>query len=119
MAAVEQQHGLGGLRGEVLDVLRLVEDDVVELLLAELLYVVAHQGVGGQYELLLHGFMQVALLAVVGVVGQLGRKLLQLVLPVEEQRAGHDDEGSGLFFRIDFREHRDGLQRLTKSHIVG
>ena len=43
MAAVEQEHGLGGLRRQVLDVLAFVEDDIVELLLAEGLDVVAHR----------------------------------------------------------------------------
>ena len=65
----------------------------MELLLAELLDVVAHQGVSSQDELLLHCLLQVALCTVVSVISELWRKLLQLVLPVEKQRLRHDDEG--------------------------
>ena len=107
--AAEQQHGLSNLCVQVLDVLALIEDDVVELLFAELFYVVAHQGVGGQDEVLLHGLLQVALVAVVGVVGQLWCKLPKLVLPVKEQRAGHDDEGWLLNLRVDTYQHRNRL----------
>ena len=85
MLAIQQEDGLCGLRRQIFDVLTLIENDVMELLFAELLNVVAYQCVSGQYELFFHGLRKVALVTVVSVVSQLWCKLLQLVLPVEQQ----------------------------------
>jgi len=67
MLGLQQQGCLGGLRGHVLDVLALVENHVVEFLLSEILYVVAHQSVGGENHLVLHRLLDVAIVGIIGV----------------------------------------------------
>ena len=116
---MEHEGGLGGLRGGVLDVLALVENHIVELLLGVGLDVVAHDGVGGQYHLVLHRLIDVSVAGIIGIDRELWGELLQLVLPVEEQAARHYDERRFLHLRIDEGEDTDGLHGLTETHVVG
>ena len=116
---LEQGDGLGRLRGDILDVLRLVEDDVVELVLEQLLDVVAHQGVCGEHQLALECLVQVALRAIIDGERQLWGKPLQLVLPVEQQAAGHHQQRRALDLGVDACQHGDGLQSLAQAHVIG
>ena len=92
MGGIEQQHRLCDLCPRILDVLALVQHHIMELLLGELFHIVAHDGVGSQYQLAFLGLLQVAGRAVIGIDRQLRGETLQLRLPVEQQAARHDDE---------------------------
>ena len=53
MLGMEQEGCLCGLCGHILDVLALVEYHIVEVFLGKYLDVIAHDGVGGEYHLVM------------------------------------------------------------------
>ena len=122
-AALEQLDGRGVLRGAVLDVLRLVEDDRREGQVAVELDVAAQQRVGGDDEVELGELLEVlvALRAAHREDLDAGREVLGLVRPVVDEAGRADDDG-GLagVLGVDARQREPGerLERLAEAHFV-
>ena len=119
MTGFQQEYGLGDLCTHILDGLAFVQDDITKLLLAEGFDIVAHHGVCGEDDLVGKGFLQVTCMSIISVYGQLRSKLAQLVLPIEEEAAGHDHQAGHGLLRIKQSQHGDGLQSLSQAHIIG
>jgi hypothetical protein len=107
----------------VLDELRLIEDEHVELFLRQPLFVAVHQGVAGDDDVVLPDAIEglVTPGAVQQEHAQTGCELFDLALPVEDQAGGRHDEHRAaqatlLLFGGDVR---DGLQGFAEPHVVG
>ena len=111
------------------DVLRLVDDQVRPVSLREELLVHPRDDVGGEHDL-------VRLFAVFEVLKRLcspapvvtddverGAELLQLALPVAEDRGRADEEGRAVGVpgagRLLMEQRGDDLDRLAEAHVVG
>ncbi|KAI3476086.1 hypothetical protein L1887_62392 [Cichorium endivia] len=126
-ARVEGTHDLGEHRVDVLDAVRLVNDDVLPReLLERALFAQAHL-VGGDEHVKVLGqqvFVDdlVALLlgALEGDHVEAGHPALELAVPVVQRRLGHDDEvEAGRVAEVaEVAEEGDGLERLAEAHLV-
>ena len=125
-ARLQLPDGAGGVGGDVLHGLRLVEDDHVEGDLLQPREVAPDQAVGREHDV---GVPEVggALRAGVGGDRQPREELADLALPVEEQARGDHDQvrppaaaarGAHQAF-LDAAEQDDRLQRLAEAHVVG
>ena len=101
MGGFKHEYSLRTLCRKVLDVLTLVQNDVVEFLSTKRFDVVAHDGIGRENELVLHGFLYVPGVAIIGVGAQLGSKACQFILPVKEQAAWHHKQGGFALLWVD------------------
>ena len=127
-AATEQPGGLGGLAVGVLDRLRLVEDQVVELDLAQHRHVPAQRAVGGEDHVPAGERVPLHVLHTAADAGmiedaQRGGEPRRLGEPVEDQGARDDEQrggqplgGAPLPTRL---EEREELDRLAEPHVVG
>ena len=113
----------------ILDLLRLVDDDVAPVDLLEDLFVAAQERVArhddvGVFELVLP---LLALGAVPERVPQRRRELVHLAEPVgDDARRGHDERLERLALALDLRvlvlhreEQRERLHGLAETHVVG
>jgi hypothetical protein len=119
---VQLARGLGGLGPGVLDVLRLVEDQQVVLLFAELLGVARQQRIGGEDQVMLGDPREVAAAAgaMQGEHAQLRGEALGFVQPVGDQAGRHHHQGRraeapGLFSRSTWASDCSVLPRPMSS----
>ncbi len=121
MTPAQQARRLRRCGRRVLDGLRLVEDDVVELVLDQSRRVAPERAVGRQHQVVVGQPGGVARLAGVIEDAQPGREARRLVGPVEDERSRHDRHRraaavAGGAPRLEQRQHHDGL---AESHVVG
>ena len=120
-------YGAGLSGGGVLDRLRLVEHDVVELRLPVGDDVTPQRAVGCEDEIVLGQRRRLADPRIAGVVEhpQRGRELAGLLHPVEDEALGHDDErgpmGDAAVAEQSLppHEHRQDLDRLAEADAAG
>ncbi|MNM56734.1 hypothetical protein D3C81_679110 [compost metagenome] len=123
VARAQQARALRRLAARILDVVRFVEDDQVEIMLAQGFLVARQQGVGGQHQVALIDLVELlrAVLALQQQHFQAGRELGRLVLPVAHQTRRRNDERrmrqtARFLFHQDMRQ---GLHRLAETHVIG
>ena len=123
MTAAQQPRRLrrGGRR--VLDRLRLVEDDVVELVLRQPRRISAQRAVGRQQDVEVFDLRRSSRVAGVIQDLQLRRETACLLDPVVDERSRHDRDRRARAIvlardaaRLEQREHHDGL---AEPHVVG
>ena len=85
----------------------------------KLFNVVSKHGVGRKNQVGLTGFVQISRVGVVGIGAKVWIKPFNFFLPVEQQTFGHHNKCRFGFFWIKPRHQRNGLQRFTKSHVIG
>src|SRR5262249_3295183 len=93
MPAAQQADSLGGFRACVLDGLRLVEHNVIEIYFLEPDYVAAESAISGENDVVRPEIITVAELAGVVEHAQLRREAFGFLLPVEDQRPRNYDQG--------------------------
>ena len=125
MASIEQAARLGRGRLRVLDRLRLVEDDVVELDAGEPGRVAAQRAVGSQHQVGAGELVEPLRARHPGEIedAQVGSEAARLLLPVEYERARNDDERRSPFVarlrRAPPVQQREHHHRLAQAHVVG
>lgn len=122
LPGVEPAHGLRGLARRVLDVLRFIEHQQVQRLLAQRFDVSGQQCVAGQQEVVFAelGEVLASAAALQGQYPKLRGEACGLVLPVGNQAGRHHHqrravEAAGLLLDQQVGE---GLQRLAQAHVV-
>jgi hypothetical protein len=119
--SAEQPGGLGRLAVGVLDRLRLVQDHVVELGLAQRPYIPSERAVGREHHVPSGEGIALADAADAGMVehAQLWSEALRLGQPVEDQRLRHHDEGRGLARQAPGLQQGEHLDGLAQAHVIG
>ncbi|MCY1405538.1 hypothetical protein D9M71_207770 [compost metagenome] len=122
LARLQSAGGHGGLAGGGLDVLRLVEDQQVQRLLAQDFDIPRQQGVGGEDQVVALQIGEIAMppRSVQGQHAQAGSEACGFVLPVGDQAGGHQHQ-CRVIQPTRFFLHKDvgqRLQGLAQAHVV-
>ena len=121
MPAAQQPRRLRrGSRG-VLDRLRFVENDIVELELPKGGDVSPQRAIRRDDEILIVQLETSASTVKTGVIedAQLWCEALRFLLPVKDKRSRHHDERRPRLLRSPSLEQRENLHGLTEAHVVG
>ena len=111
----------------VLDVLRLVQDDVAPAHLRQVVDVAPHQAIGADHQIVLAALCDTDRSPSARpapwctITRSVGRKAGHLALPVAHQRGRADHQRRrhvGLLPSV-VQQQRDGLDRLAQAHVVG
>ena len=124
MLCLEQSRGASHLRGCVLNRLRLIQDDVVELRIFQLDNIASQRAVGCEDDVVLMKFVPQLRPFQPGILKnfELRRKLGRFLLPVKHQRLGNHDERrkvAAVFLLNAVLQQGEHLNRFAEAHVVG